>query len=103
MSQKTAWFVLGLAIMLGLIFAWVDSRPNWDDTGVLVAAIFLTTAVLGLTFPDWPWLWALAVGVWIPIVGILHGNYAAILILIIPFAGAYCGAWSHKAFIMLSK
>jgi hypothetical protein len=39
-----------------------------------------------------PWLWALCIGVWIPIMGIaLHQNYGALLALVFAFIGAYAG------------
>ena len=35
------------AIALGLLIAWVDSAPTWDDTGITAGMIFLTAAVFG--------------------------------------------------------
>jgi hypothetical protein len=80
------------ALAIGLGIAYVDSRPNWDDTGVTVAAILLVTGSLGAAGPSRPWLWALAVGLWIPALGIaLHRNYGSLLALPFAFAGAYAG------------
>ncbi len=61
-------FVASLAIGAGITY--VDSRPNWDDTGVTVAAILVSCGILGAAGPSRPWLWALAVGLWIPLLGI---------------------------------
>ncbi len=44
----------------GLAIAWMDSRPNWDDTGVLIGAVALAAAVGGATAVR-PWLVALFV------------------------------------------
>lgn len=40
------------AIILGLFFAYVDSRPTWDDTGVLAFAIAIACAILGYLGPQ---------------------------------------------------
>jgi hypothetical protein len=83
--------------LLGLLLAWVDSRPTWDDTGVLVGMIVLATAVLGAIDPRRPWLWALGVGGWIPLHNLLAtGNSASLLALAVALAGAYLGAGLRK-------
>lgn len=94
------WSLLGLAIGLGLGIAWVDSRPTWDDTGITAGAIFIVTALLGLVQPTRAWIWALTVGIWIPILGItLHQNYGSILALIVAFVGAYAGALVRRTLV----
>jgi hypothetical protein len=81
-----------VALGLGLAIAYVDSRPNWDDTGVTAAAILLVCGALGALGPKQPWLWAVAVGLWIPLVGIARSqNYGSLLALAVAFAGAYGG------------
>ncbi len=48
--------------------------------------------------PEWAWLWALVVGGWIPLMGILvTHNYGSILALVIAFIGAFLGALVRKA------
>src|SRR5258708_5837860 len=59
-----------VALGLGLAIAYVDSRPNWDDTGITAAAILVSCGLLGVLGPKQPLLWALAVGLWIPLCGI---------------------------------
>ena len=84
--------LLVVAASLGLSIAYVDSRPNWDDTGVTAFALLLTCAIFGALVPDRPWRWALAVGVWVPAAGIvMSGNFGALLALGFAFAGAYGG------------
>ena len=69
-------FVIALA--LGLLIAYVDSQPTWDDTGITVLALVVTSGLLGLLSPKRPWLWALAVGVWIPLLAIVsHHNFGS--------------------------
>lgn len=92
------WVVLVLATGLGLGVYWIDSRPGWDDTAVTAGLIFAATVILGLAMPKWPWVWAVAVGVWIPLFGVLvSGNGASVLALIIAFVGAYAGGFVRKA------
>ena len=83
-------FVIALA--WGGLITYVDSRPTWDDTGVTVGTLLVISGMFGFVGPKQPWLWALALGVWIPLVGIIRTqNYPALLALIVAFAGAYGG------------
>jgi len=92
------YVLLAVAVVLGILIAFVDSRPTWDDTGVTAAAIVASCGVLGLLGPDRPWLWALAVGMWVPALGIAKaGNYGSLLALPFAFAGAYAGAATRRA------
>jgi hypothetical protein len=87
------FFLLAISNLLGLFFAWIDSRPTWDDTGVLVGMIVLAAAILGAIGPRRPWLWALGVGVWIPLHNLAANHSAASLpALAFALAGAYAGA-----------
>jgi uncharacterized membrane protein len=87
---------LVLATVAGLFFAYMDSRPTWDDSGFEVAAILLTCGLLALIGFERPWLLALLVGAWIPIYEILVShNSGSIIALIIAFIGAYAG-WAFR-------
>lgn len=91
--------LLGAAIAVGTAITWVDSRPNWDDTGITAGALLLTSALFGAAEPRRPWVWALAVGMGIPLHGILrNGNFSMLLVLAFTFAGAYIGAALRRAF-----
>src|SRR5215208_768631 len=84
--------LLAVAVIVGLFFAYVDSRPTWDDTGILAGAILLTCGLIALLGFQRPWLLALAVGAWIPLRGIfVTHNFGSILALIIALVGAYLG------------
>jgi hypothetical protein len=104
MGRIKFWVLFALALGIGLCITWVDSRPGWDDTGITAGLILLACAGLGIAMPERAWLWALLVGGWIPLVGIiLHQNYGSILALIIAFIGAYLGFAGRKAFNALLR
>ena len=85
--------LLGIAVLAGLFSAYVDSRPNWDDTGILVGGLLLISGLLTLLGHRLPWLIALAVGIWIPFYEIFKSHdFMMLVILLIPLIGAY-GGW----------
>lgn len=85
------------AIAWGAAIAWMDSRPSWDDTGITAVLVFVSCAAFSFIRPAVPWLWALAVGVWIPLYGILVShNAGSLLALLIAFVGAYSGGFVRK-------
>jgi hypothetical protein len=88
--------LIGIAVLAGLFALYVDTRPNWDDTGVLAGGILLICGLFALIGYQRPWLLALAVGAWIPMydITVLH-NFGSILALIIAFIGAY-GGWVFR-------
>jgi hypothetical protein len=97
MRRAGFWSLLALAIVLGLLIAWVDSRPTWDDTGITIGTILILTGLLGLAIPKYAWLWALAVGLWIPLIEIPpHWVFAPLVALAVAFVGAYLGAFGRR-------
>ena len=88
--------LLGIALVAGLFFAYVDSRPTWDDTAITVGVVLLTSGLLALIGFQRPWLLALAIGLWIPLYEIITTHtYASIIALVIAFIGAYSG-WAVR-------
>lgn len=86
------------AVGLGLLIAWVDSRPAWDDTGVTAGTVLLGAAVFGYFRPKRFWIWAMAVGAWIPLAGIiLHHSLGSLLALAAALVGAGAGALARRA------
>ena len=84
--------LLVVAVALGLSIAYMDSRPNFDDAGVTAGALLVSAAMLGMIGPQRPWLWALGVGIWIPLQGIaLKHDFTMLIVLLFPLAGAYLG------------
>jgi hypothetical protein len=97
--DKWLFILVPLALVLGFAIAYVDSSPGWDDTGVSAAVVLSVSGSFGLLHPARPWLWALAVGAWIPAFGIAREfNYASLLALVFSFAGAYAGAVVRRKF-----
>ena len=89
--------LLIISLALGAAVTYVDSRPTWDDTGVTAGALLVISGVLGFLGPKRPWLWALALGIWIPLLGVIRThNYGATLALVAAFAGAYGGMAIRK-------
>jgi hypothetical protein len=90
------------AVVAGLAIAYVDSRPHWDDTGITVFAMLGAALLIAAYNPRRPWLWALGVGVWIPLHAIARsGNLAAaamFVVVLFPLAGAYLGAAARRLF-----
>jgi hypothetical protein len=92
------WLIsLALALAVGLAIGLVDTSPHWDDAGITALAMVCASGLLGLLHPRRPWVWGLAIGIWIPLLNILAAhNASAILALIFPFAGAYIGAFGRR-------
>jgi len=102
-AVRKALTLVGLvlaALALGLGIALVDASPGWDDTGISAAALFAACFLLGAVKPRHPWLWAVAVGLWIPLLTIVphpeSPNYATLLALVFALTGAYAGAATRK-------
>ena len=91
------WLLLLGALALGLALALVDSSPGWDDTGLSAAALLVAAALFGAARPSRAWLWALAVGLWIPALGIiLRHNPTALIALVPAFLGSFAGAGARR-------
>ena len=85
--------LLVLSVLTGLLIAWIDSLPAWDDTGITAGMIVLTSALFGYLYPVRPWIWALTISIWVPLYAILlTWDYKMLLITLFGFAGAYLGA-----------
>jgi len=106
--------VLIVAVLAGAGIGYIDSRPNWDDAGITAFAMLVLAGLCGLIAPRRAWRWALAIGLWIPLLALttelvravqpalierrLHmeqgvvSSLAMFVVLIFPLAGAYGGA-----------
>ena len=94
-------FVISLAA--GLFIAFVDSRPTWDDTAITVAALLVCGAILGMLVKRRPWLYALALGLWLPLwEGLTSRNFSILVVLVFPFIGVYAG-WAFARILHRSN
>jgi hypothetical protein len=95
--------LFALAILMGLLIAYIDSRPTWDDTGIIAGTMLLGSGLLTLLGYRRPWLIGLAIGLWTPLYETyLSRNFSfpevilfPLLVLLISFAGAYTG-WAVR-------
>jgi hypothetical protein len=102
-SKIKFWMLFIIAIALGMLIGFIDSRPHWDDTGITVGMILITSAFLGFVRPQRVWIWALSVGIWIPVWNMLqNNNYSSFIALPIAFVGAYIGVLVYKLFFNTS-
>jgi hypothetical protein len=80
------------AATIGLAVAYFDSQPTWDDTGITVALILLTSAMVAGLPGRRPWLWALLIGAWVPLFEITgSAGLASLLALVAAAVGAAVG------------
>lgn len=89
--------MLFLAFLGGLAIAYVNSSPNWSNTGVIVGLIFISSALLSFINTRYAWLWALLIGIWVPLTSVLtDSNYNALLALAFAYFGAFLGFFVKK-------
>jgi len=82
--------------MAGLAIAWMDTGPNWDDTGVTAGAL-LFTAALGSIAGIKPWLSAALVVLPLLVVE-LSAGIGILIAILFPVAGAYAGMFVRNRF-----
>jgi hypothetical protein len=97
-----------VAVALGIAIAYVDSRLKWGDAGITAFSMLLSAGVFGLIGPHRPWLWALGMGIWIPLYGLtraptLGSLVGGLLILTVPMVGAYAGMALRRVVAMVSR
>ena len=91
MTRKAS-VVVAVAIGIGSIVGFVDSRPTWDDTGVTAGVLVLAALVLACIRPSAAWLIGLALG--LPVVlfnAITRGGFGSLLAVAFSMAGAGIG------------
>ena len=91
-SENRMRWAFAIALTMGLLIAWVDTRPHWNDTGISASVLLLTGISCAFLASKKPWSIALILGIWLPIFNIVIAhNYGAIIALGLAFAGAYIG------------
>jgi hypothetical protein len=95
-----------LAVAVGIAIAYEDSRPTWDDAGITAFSMLIIAAVFGSIAPQRPWLWALCIGIWIPLHMVVRApsfrSFAGgLAILAFPMVGAYAGMACRRILAMV--
>ena len=81
-----------VALAAGVGVALVDSSPGWDSTGITAGLLLLGAAAAATIGRDRPWLWALIVGLPMPILETVRdGNAGSWLGLVFAAGGASIG------------
>jgi hypothetical protein len=93
MRDKGQAILLAVGVAVGLGLAYLDSLPNWDDSGILAAGMLIASGLLTLAGGRPAWLVALSIGIWIPARAILGGGDPLIAaVLVFAFLGSYAGS-----------
>ncbi len=80
-----------------MTLAWIDTRPQWDDTGIIAFGVLLVAAfgsLAGVT----PWLSALLIAGPI-LVAELSGGPGVLLAIPFALAGAHAGAFVRRKIV----
>ena len=90
LGRRDAFLVM-LSTAIGLVIAYVDSQPTWDDTGITATMLLLTSALVSGVSARRPWLWAILIGAWIPIFEVSSAGWAGLIALGVTALGATVG------------
>lgn len=85
-----------LALLAGCALAWIDTRPHWDDTGILVGLLFLSAMGAGAFGAQW-WLAALLTAGPLVAVEFRALGVTAVLPLAVAAGGALLGTGLRRA------
>lgn len=84
-----------VALVTGLGLAVLDAHHTWNDVGITAVVLVTVAAIFGAIGPKRPWLWAIAVSLWIPVHAFLRTGalqeLTFLALLIVAFGGAYAG------------
>jgi hypothetical protein len=102
--RRTQFVLLVLvALMLGMLIFMVDSSLGWDDTGVSAAMVLMASGLMGAIHPARAWVWAFAVGSWVPLMCFVLDpagfHPASVLALAFATVGAYAGSFVGRLVI----
>jgi hypothetical protein len=94
---QSYWLPFILAICIGSAIGYIDSGKNWDDTGITVLAVFISSLLLGLFKPRGAWLWALEIGSCVVLFNFFrNGNLQSALAIVVSLIGSYTGVMIRK-------
>lgn len=91
MNHRTS-VVVAIAVGVGAVVGFVDSRPTWDDTGVTAGALLMVALVLAWIRPGAAWMIGLSLGLPVVLFNVItHGGFGSVLAIAFSMAGAYIG------------
>ena len=95
--SRTDVAMSAIAVALGASIAYIDSRPYWDETAITDFSLLVFAAFLGFLVPQRVWLWAIGMGIWVPLLAFVRlptvASAPMFLVLGLTFAGAYGGRY----------
>jgi len=105
-------FFYAFAVIAGAFAGWVDARLS--DLLLTALLVLAPSMMLGLLRPARPWRWVILVSIGVPIVDFLSNfffsqrpyggeKYAALLVFLPAFAGAYGGSLMRGVINNLSR
>jgi hypothetical protein len=87
-----------IAVGLGLAIALIDSGPGWDDTGVTAVMLVGASALVAGTDGRRPSLWALLVGLPLPLIEVpASATTTPVVALAFTAIGAILGVLIRRA------
>lgn len=88
--------LIGAAVALlgGLALAWLDTRPNWDDTGISVGLLLIGAAVAGQIGAPW---WLAGGLMAAPLLfAELGSDWSLLIVVPIALAGGFAGDYLRR-------
>jgi hypothetical protein len=87
-----------VALLLGGIIAWVDTRPRWDDTGVTAGALLVVAGLAALAGVRW-WVAAGLVVLPILVIEIRSVGWGIAIAPAVSAIGAVAGAFLRRVVV----
>ncbi len=91
------WTTIIFACIIGFALAKIDTSKNWNDTGITVGLVLLSSFIFGAIMPGFAWLWAIIIGGFIFSFNVIqNSNYGSAGAILFAFIGAYAGVLFKK-------
>lgn len=98
-KKQSLNFILSLflSVVSGISIALIDTSKNWNDTGITVFLVLISSIIAGATNPKHAWLWAIIIGGVIFSFNVIKaGNYGSAGAIAVAFIGNYIGVMLKK-------
>lgn len=99
MRSYASWVAAALALIVGSVIGYVDSRAAWDDARLTAGALLLSALVLAATRPRHWWIVGLLLGVPVLVFNLVqYGRSDAVLAIVFSLLGSRIGYRAGRAF-----